>query len=50
MVSKCHCKTLPITCCTVLNSSPGRLDLGGLGFKIPGFACQMAPASSSQHT
>jgi len=28
--------TIPITCSRVLNSSPGRLDLGGLGFKSPG--------------
>jgi hypothetical protein len=30
-----HCTTIPITCSRVLNSSPGRLDLGGLGFKSP---------------
>ena len=33
-MSKYYCNTIPITCSRVLNSSPGRLDLGGLGFKF----------------
>ena len=36
MVSTYYCTTNSITCSRVLNSSPGRLDLGGLGFKSPG--------------
>ena len=35
MFSKDYCNTIPVTCSRVLNSSPGRLDLGGLGFKSP---------------
>ena len=35
MVSKYYLNTIPVTCFRVLNSSPGRLDLGGLGFKYP---------------
>jgi len=31
-VSECDCNTIPITCSRVLNSSQGRLDLGGLVF------------------
>ena len=35
MVSKYYCSTILITCSRDLNSSPGRLDLGGLAFKPP---------------
>ena len=35
MVSKHYCNTIPLTCYRVLNSSLGRLDLGGLGSKSP---------------
>jgi len=35
VVSKYYCNTMPITRSRVLNSSPGRLDLGGLGFQPP---------------
>jgi len=36
MVSKYYCNTIHITCSRVLNLAPGRLDLGGPGFKSPG--------------
>jgi hypothetical protein len=36
VVSEYDCETFPIICYRVPTSSPGRLDLGGLGFKSPG--------------
>jgi len=35
VVSKYYCNTIPITCSRVLNSSLGRLYLGGLGYESP---------------
>jgi hypothetical protein len=35
VVWKYYCNTIPIICSRVLSSSPGRLDLSGLGFKSP---------------
>ena len=47
-MSKNYCKTIPITCCKVLNSSPGCLDLGGLGFKSPVVQCTSPPDGAAR--